>query len=714
MAPSQTTILIVEDDVLIGMAKMTFLKSEGFVVIHVTSGEEAITIIREGKHNIGLILMDIDLGKNRMKGTEAARIILKDFEKPLVFLSSHLEREIVELTENITSYGYIVKNSGNTVLLASIKMALKLYDSNRKLQEKETNLQLSQQVAKLGHWKWNLTTGYIDWSLELYRIFGFTSDTKLSPEEILKQSVHPEDLSLVINVIFDTANKSHQQKEFRIIKKDGSVRTILSTLGESRSNEAGVTDQMFGVMQDVTENKIAEENNIFLANLLENLIDAVISTDLNFVITSWNRGAERIYGFKAEEAIGKTTTEILRAVFYEGHLDDVRIQYDKNNRWIGEVTHYTKQGKKLNIYGSVAKLYDRNGNHIGAVSINHDITEKKEIEEKIIKNERKLKEAQRISHVGSWDWDVKEGIVNWSDEVFEIFGISRENFDNTLEMSIQFYHPDDIDYVKEMTEKAVKDKKQYPLDVRIIRPNGEIRYIYAQGEMQFDEHDQLIHMTGTYLDITERKLAEIKIKELLNEKEILLEEVHHRIKNNMQSINGLLQIKCKSVNDEEVASILQQTINQVEGMGMLYDRLYRTENFSNVNVREYFSELIENILKVSVIPKDLSLELELDDFNLKSELVFPLCIIVNEVLSNAIKYAFKENQENFLSVKMFANDSFLVLEIQDSGNGFVPEFVSSSKKNFGLKLILMLSEQMQAIHRFDFSNGTKFILEIPI
>src|SRR5690606_5830222 len=125
---SHKTILLVEDMAIIAMAEANILKKNGFEVIIAYNGKEAVAIAMKNRE-LDLILMDIDLGRG-MDGTEAAQKILQNREVPIVFLSNHTEKEIVEKTEKITSYGYVVKNSGETVLLASIKMAFKLFDAH--------------------------------------------------------------------------------------------------------------------------------------------------------------------------------------------------------------------------------------------------------------------------------------------------------------------------------------------------------------------------------------------------------------------------------------------------------------------------------------------------------------------------------------------------------------------------------------------------------
>ena len=134
------SILLVEDDAILALLEKKQLLEEGYRVNHVTSGEKALDLVFGKREIFDLILMDIDLG-NGIDGTETATQILKQLEVPILFLSSHTEREVVRKTETITSYGYVVKNSGFTVLDASIKMAFKLFDAHENIKNKKEHLE---------------------------------------------------------------------------------------------------------------------------------------------------------------------------------------------------------------------------------------------------------------------------------------------------------------------------------------------------------------------------------------------------------------------------------------------------------------------------------------------------------------------------------------------------------------------------------------------
>ncbi|MBP9888419.1 MAG: GAF domain-containing protein [Leptospiraceae bacterium] len=144
MNNNQKTILLVEDDAILALSEMRQLKKEGYEVLHSDSGENSIQVVRELAGAIDLILMDVDLGDG-IDGTVAAQEILKEFSIPVVFLSSHTEPEIVEKTEKITSYGYVVKNTGATVLNTSIKMAFKLFQAHKDLEKHKSEIEKTNQ-----------------------------------------------------------------------------------------------------------------------------------------------------------------------------------------------------------------------------------------------------------------------------------------------------------------------------------------------------------------------------------------------------------------------------------------------------------------------------------------------------------------------------------------------------------------------------------------
>jgi PAS domain S-box-containing protein len=259
---TKKTILLVEDEVLIAMAIKMTLEEYGFQVITAHNGNQAIEVI-DASSDINLILMDIDLGKGNMDGTEAAQLILKKHDVPVVFLSNHTEREVVEKTEGITSYGYIVKNTGETVLIASLKMAFKLFAVKMREKEKEEALKESEDflnrtgnIAKVGGWQLDLEAMTVLWTKTTGRIHELPDGYFPDLEEAIN-FYHLDDREIVREFV-NRAIEEGEAFEFetRLITAKGRERWVRA-IGQPIM-EVGKCVQLSGTFQDITERKQVE------------------------------------------------------------------------------------------------------------------------------------------------------------------------------------------------------------------------------------------------------------------------------------------------------------------------------------------------------------------------------------------------------------------------------------------------------------------------
>ena len=217
------TILLVEDDVIVALNEEMMLRREGYSVETVHTGEDAIALINQNPHMIDMILMDINLGDG-IDGTEAAQEILRVHQHiPILFLSAHTEREVVAKTEKITSYGYIVKNTGITVLATSIKMAFRLQAAHQALRQTNEMLSLAQDVSRAGTWEWDILHNTFDFSPEFSKIFGFDPCQKISVEDIISV-VYPPDREPFMCYVEVLRSKREQFNDFRIVLPDQQVR----------------------------------------------------------------------------------------------------------------------------------------------------------------------------------------------------------------------------------------------------------------------------------------------------------------------------------------------------------------------------------------------------------------------------------------------------------------------------------------------------------
>jgi len=212
-------------------------------------------------------------------------------------------------------------------------------------------------------------------------------------------------------------------------------------------------------------------------------------------------------------------------------------------------------------------------------------------------------------------------------------------------------------------------------------------------------------------DITDRKIAEGKVKNLLEEKEIVLQEVHHRIKNNMNTICGLLSLQAETLSEPVAIAALQDSRSRVQSMMVLYEKLYRSTSYDVLPVCGYLSALVDEIIANFPNHEVATVKKNIGEFDLDVATLQPLGLILNELLTNVMKYAFKGRKSGVVTVSAFLHEKTVTLEVADDGVG-IPDSIDFGKSNgFGFMLISLLSKQLQGSLRLERGNGTRVILD---
>ncbi len=201
-----------------------------------------------------------------------------------------------------------------------------------------------------------------------------------------------------------------------------------------------------------------------------------------------------------------------------------------------------------------------------------------------------------------------------------------------------------------------------------------------------------------------------ELKAALAEKEIILTEVHHRIKNNMHIISGLLLLHSYSLKEPSAIAALEDAIRRVKSMMILYEKLYQSADFKEISVSNYFSSLVDEIIANFPDKDRIKIQKVFNDDVINSEIIFPLGIIINEILTNAMKYAFKGRDSGLIKIAISFADNDGILVIEDDGIG-MPDSVSfENTTGFGLSLISMMTKQLRGQIHIENTNGTKIVL----
>lgn len=231
----------------------------------------------------------------------------------------------------------------------------------------------------------------------------------------------------------------------------------------------------------------------------------------------------------------------------------------------------------------------------------------------------------------------------------------------------------------------------------------------------------VVNETGTFVlasvvDITERKNQEQQILAALREKEILLAEIHHRVKNNLQIIDSLLGMQSDILHQPDLVSVLKESQNRVKSMSLIHQTLYESLDYSQVNMNHVITSLVDNLcLSYALDMGRIKVRVDIDNVFLPIDISIPLGLIINEICSNAMKYAFPEPRKGCLEIKLEKIDEdSLRLKITDDGIGIPDDFNIEHASSLGLQLIQLLSEQVLGELKIRRSNPTCFEIILPI
>jgi two-component sensor histidine kinase len=209
-----------------------------------------------------------------------------------------------------------------------------------------------------------------------------------------------------------------------------------------------------------------------------------------------------------------------------------------------------------------------------------------------------------------------------------------------------------------------------------------------------------------------QKINEEKITQSLREKNVLLKEVHHRVKNNMQVISSILNLQSSYVRDTYALNLLKECQNRIKSMAFIHESLYQTKNFESVNFSEYVTTLSKNLVHTySINTKKIKLILTLDELMLNLDASIPCGLIINEIISNSLKYAFPDNRDGIIFVTLRVDKNKVKIEVGDNGIG-IPENVDiKNTQTLGLQLVDTLVEQLSGTLKLNRSKGTIFSIE---
>jgi len=383
-------------------------------------------------------------------------------------------------------------------------------------------------------------------------------------------------------------------------------------------------------------------------------------------------------------------------------------------RVFDEQRYRDKAGREVILNITISLVKDAAGQPLHFVYVYEDITPKRRAEEQIRLQAAKLSAVFESSSHMIWTMDHNYQLVSFNNNQAKWL---RDNYDIKPYVGMPLLSGTMVS--TEQYNIFWKEKIDQAFAGETLK--FETVYVNKRGVQHWrevflnpikDERDVVIEISCIAHDITDQKVAEENIHQSLKEKEVLLKEVHHRVKNNLQVISSILNLQSSYVKDKKSLDLLLESQNRIKSMAFVHESLYQTKDFSNINFSSYVENICSNLVHSYSNPDNPpELTMDLESIQLNLDTAIPCGLIINELISNALKYAFKGKEKGKLDVMVKSIKDTLKIVISDNGKGLPENIDFRNTESLGLQLVVTLVEQINGKISLETKKGTKFTIE---
>jgi PAS domain S-box-containing protein len=299
-----------------------------------------------------------------------------------------------------------------------------------------------------------------------------------------------------------------------------------------------------------------------------------------------------------------------------------------------------------------------------------------------------------VTFMASLDGGLNEVYV--SPQIEALLGYSQREWTSDPVLWFRRLHPDDRRIWNREFARGCSTGGPFRADCRFLARDGSVVWVRGEATIERDERGRPIFLQGLAYDITESKRAEATIAASLREKEDLLKEIHHRVKNNLQITSSLLKLQCGRVTDEASRRALTEGEGRIRAIALVHEMLYRTADLSRIDFAEYVRRLVPQMARAQV-PRsaEITVAVEIDDVRLHIEDAVPCGLLLSELVSNCFKHAFPGERRGHILVRVRAQDGAGLIEVLDDGVGLPPGLDVDNPDSLGLELVHRLTRQLQ-------------------
>ncbi len=679
------TILLVEDDELTAAVESRMLERHGYRVVKVEEGVQAIATV-EREPAIELVLMDIEL-KGGMDGAEAARSILQVREIPVVFLTRHTDEDFVRRIEGVPGYGFVLKNTGEAVLIESVRMAQRLFDATHLIRRREREYRELIETVREGIWRVD-EEGYTTYVNEaMSNMLGYDRGSMLGGH--LLDCIDETSGETARRILGQRGGGISEQYDLTFRCRDGTQLDALvgvTPLKEENGTRRGV----LAAVMDITERKRGErkrdEDRRFIRDVHALADIGMWRWDYATDTVYWTEELYRIAGRDPAEPPPTYAEQpgLYAAESWERLQQAVNEALESGRRYELELELLRPDGEIRNVMVIGGPHYDASGSIDELYGTIHDITAYRRAEARREESNRRFQTLLEsiTDSVFVVDHSFRYAMVN--EAACRLAGRRREEM---LGESIFEIFPgfDETEFFPAFRE-AIHSRAQRTLEGSYPAGGDEERW-YEISLYPIEEGLLCISR-----DVTERKQDAARLKQALADKDQLMRELNHRVKNNLFMISSLISLKESTTDRPEEYSDIR---SQIDAIRIVHDKLHKTSGVRRINFAEYAEELLDTVFS-HFVEGQVRVENRIEQGSLPTETAIPLGLLINEVATNAIKYGFRTGEEARFTVELRRDDSsgWYTLVLSNSGNPFPEEKGLDAPETLGLRLIASLSEQL--------------------
>lgn len=496
--------------------------------------------------------------------------------------------------------------------------------------------------------------------------------------------------------------------ESEVFTKDGSIIWITENTHLVQGGE-GNASYYEGTIQDITQRKRAEESLRASEDKFSKAFrispDAInISRLSDGVFLEANEGFARLTGYAAEEVIGKSSFDI-HMWADESDRDKLIAALQQQGFANNLEAHFRLRDGSIRVGLMSARLIEVGGEPC-ILSMTRDLTERVLAEREIIMLAQSLRSVGESVSIT----DMNDRLLFVNRAFVELYGYAEnELIGHTIDI---VRSPHDH---KEMVEKILPSSLTGGWQGEVInrKKDGTEFPVFLSTSLVRDKQGEPLALIGVARDITEARKVRDQINASLKEKEILLKEIHHRVKNNLQVISSLLNLQLASVRDPYDVALFQESQNRIRSMAIIHEKLYQSDDLSHVDFGSYIGTLTSSLFR-SYDVSDIGFQIDVESIRLSIDAAIPCGLILNELVSNALKHAFPDGRRGYVSIAMHREEGhFCRLVVADDGIGFPAGIDFRKTPSLGLELVNTLVNQLNGSIELTSGNGSKFTIRFP-